>query len=179
MQAGEEGGGGGGQLETVSQGCQHTQAPLALDSHSSGKLHISNISTLVPSLQCTLHCGCVEVHISRISTVHTATHCIIALQSWTNVGTRWNKSRTKRRQSGLCQSLTSKKSTCQLVNLSRNDDCAQLPEHIASWRWIVALLQLASTGHLYQIWLFLLICELTYEWSCALNRGCGGNRDSA
>ena len=90
MQAGEEGvgGGEGGQLETVSQGCQHTQAPLALDSHSSGKLHISNISTLVPSLQCTLHCGYVEVHISRISTVHTATHCIIALQSWTNVGTR-------------------------------------------------------------------------------------------
>ena len=90
MQAGEEGvvGGGGGQLETVSQGCQHTQAPLALDSHSGGKLHISNISTLVPSLQCTLHCGCVEVHISRISTVHSATHCIIALQSRTNVGTR-------------------------------------------------------------------------------------------
>ena len=70
MQAGEEGvgGGGGGQLETVSQGCQHTQAPLALDSHSSGKLHISNISTLVPSFQCTLHCGCVEVHINNITT---------------------------------------------------------------------------------------------------------------
>ena len=121
MQAGEErvGGGGGGQLETVSQGCQHTQAPLALDSHSGGKLHISNISTLVPSFQCTLHCGCVEVHINNITTVHTATHCIIALQSWTNVGTRWNKSRTKRRQSGLCQSLTSKKSTCQLVKKRR------------------------------------------------------------
>ena len=76
MQAGEEGlggvgGGEGGQLETVSQGCQHTQAPLALDSHSSGKLHISNISTLVPSLYCTLHCSC-DFYTAQCNTLHNS-----------------------------------------------------------------------------------------------------------